>query len=79
MIAAKISNGKHAVPPPEWLLVDKKKGVPDKEIYAKLRLEIYNEVMNKNFSLEVWTDDFVNDVAKIYFDYFNKIQHQYLH
>ena len=57
---------------PEWFIIDKICNVPDSEIQDKIRLEVYNEVINRGYNLELWKENFIEKIAETYMQFFNR-------
>jgi hypothetical protein len=58
---------------PGWFFLDRAKGLPDMEIIEKIRLEVFNDVINRGYDMNLWTEDFISRVAGAYFLFFNKL------
>lgn len=58
---------------PGWFYLDRKKGLSDEEILEKIQLEIYNEAINRDYNLDLWTDAFIRKVSMLYFNHFQKL------
>ena len=58
---------------PGWFYLDRQKGMSDSDILDKIRIELYNEVLNRGYNMKLWTDEFVAEAAKLYFEHFDKL------
>lgn len=58
---------------PEWFCLDRELGVSAEDITDKIKLEVYNEVINRGYDLTLWTDDFIQEISNVYYKNFERI------
>lgn len=58
---------------PGWFFLDRAKGMPEWEITDKIRLEIFSDVINRGYDMNLWTEDFIARIAKAYYLFFDKL------
>jgi hypothetical protein len=63
---------------PEWFCEDKSNYISDEDIEAKLKLEVYTEVINQGYNLDKCDDEFVGRVAHSYFKCFDRLYKEML-
>ncbi len=62
---------------PAWFCVDKDNGMSDAELQDKIRLEIFREVTNHGYDMRLWTEDFIEEVAFMYFRNFERSYNEF--
>ena len=60
---------------PGWFYLDMQKGLPSEDILQKMQIELQNEVINRGYDMNLWSEGFVRDVAKKYYSHFEKLYH----
>ena len=63
---------------PGWFFLDRQKGLSNETILDKLKLELQSHAINSNYNLTLWTDDFVAEIATMYYNHFDKLYHMSL-
>ncbi len=73
MLVNKFLKKNHA---PDWFCVDMRRNVPESEIKAKIRMSIEAEVHNREYSRELWDEEFINTMTLLYFKFFDQLYMQ---